>query len=131
MSTGRNSCPPDWVMQLANAIGSGGSGAGGLPLQPLCDAAGVTVGYAAAVYNAATGQSTILRFDANLQPLATLPTGLGSCAGGGGTTTITNALAFGGGVLTSIVNGQSAAVPLRGQILQSLGGVSLGYLLPM
>jgi hypothetical protein len=102
-----------------------------LPLQPLCDAAGVTVGYAAAVYNAATGQSTILRFDANLQPLATLPTGLGSCAGGGGTTTITNALAFGGGVLTSIVNGQSAAVPLRGQILQSLGGVSLGYLLPM
>jgi hypothetical protein len=48
-----------------------------------------------------------------------------------GTTPATNALIFVNGVLTSIVNGQSAAVPLRGQILQSLGGVRLGYLLPL
>lgn len=59
----------------------------GLPLQPLCDAAGVTVGYAAAVYNGATNQVTVLRFDANLQPLPegtrTLATNLHPCPTGG------------------------------------------------
>ncbi len=48
-----------------------------------------------------------------------------------GTTPATNALTFVNGVLTSVVNGQSAAVPLRGNQLQSLGGVPLGYLLPL
>lgn len=48
-----------------------------------------------------------------------------------GTTPATNALTFVNGMLTSLVNGQSAAVPLRGQILQSVGGVQLGYLLPL
>ena len=51
--------------------------------------------------------------------------------GSTGTTPATNVLTFANGTLTSIVNGQSAAVALRGQILQSLGGVQLGYLLPL
>ena len=49
----------------------------------------------------------------------------------GGTTPATNALTLVNGVLTSVVNGQGAAVPLRGPMLQSLGGVQLGYLLPL
>ena len=54
------------------------------------------------------------------------------CNSNGGTTPpATNVLTFANGTLTSIVNGQSAAVALRGQILQSLGGVPLGYLLPL
>lgn len=48
-----------------------------------------------------------------------------------GNSPVANALTFVGGVLTSMVNGQSAAVPLRGQLLQSLGDVQLGYLLPL
>ena len=68
-------------MNLIQAIGGGG--VAGLPLQPLCDAAGITVGYAAAVYNAGTNQVTVLRFDANLQPVATLATHLHPCPAGG------------------------------------------------
>lgn len=88
MSTGRNSCPPEWATQLTNLIGAiSGAPSGhpvtGLPLQPLCDAAGVTVGYAAAVYNGGTNQVTVLRFDANLQPVATLATNLHPCPTGG------------------------------------------------
>lgn len=49
----------------------------------------------------------------------------------GDTTPAINVLTFNNGVLTSVVSGQSAAVPLRGQMLQSLGGVQLGYLLPL
>jgi hypothetical protein len=84
MSTGRSSCPPEWATQLMNLIQAiGGGGVAGLPLQPLCDVAGVTVGYAAAVYNAGTNQVTVLRFDANLQPVATLATNLRPCPTGG------------------------------------------------
>ena len=84
MSTGRNSCPPEWATQLTNLIGAiGGGGVAGLPLQPLCDDAGVTVGYAAAVYNGGTNQVTVLRFDANLQPVTTLATNLHPCPTGG------------------------------------------------
>jgi hypothetical protein len=53
------------------------------------------------------------------------------CGNGGGGTPATNVLTFANGTLTSVVNGQSAAVVLRGQLLQSLGGVQLGYLLPL
>jgi hypothetical protein len=84
MSTGRSSCPPEWATQLMNLIQAiGGGGVAGLPLQPLCDAAGVTVGYAAAVYNAGTNQVTVLRFNAELQPVATLATNLHPCPTGG------------------------------------------------
>lgn len=83
MSTGRNTCPPDWAIQLTNliqAIGSGG--VAGLPLLPLCDATGATVGFAAAVYNGGTNQVTVLRFTAELQPVATLATNLHPCPTG-------------------------------------------------
>jgi hypothetical protein len=84
MSTGRSSCPPEWATQLTNLIQAiGGGGVAGLSLQPLCDAAGVTVGYAAAVYNASTNQVTVLRFNAELQPVATLATNLRPCPTGG------------------------------------------------
>lgn len=85
MSTGRNTCPPEWAIQLTNLIQAlAGSNCAGLPLLPLCDPNGVTVGYAAAVYNGATNQVTVLKFDANLQPVATLaanpyPCPTGSC----------------------------------------------------
>ena len=48
-----------------------------------------------------------------------------------GTTPATNALTFATGVLTSVVNGQSAAVPLRGQLQADAFGVPLGYLLAL
>jgi len=78
-------------VQLTKLIQSLGAGAfgelsravTGLPLQPLCDSAGLTVGYAAAVYNGASQQVTVLRFDAELQPVATLVTGLHPCPTGG------------------------------------------------
>jgi len=53
------------------------------------------------------------------------------CGNGGGGSPVANALTFVNGVLTSVVNGQSAAIPLRDNQLQSLGGVPLGYLLPL
>jgi hypothetical protein len=83
MSTGRKSCPPDWAVALTDLIGTLQGGCTALPLQPLCDAAGVTVGYAAAVYNCATNQVTVLRFNAELQPVTTLVTGLAPCGLGG------------------------------------------------
>ena len=45
--------------------------------------------------------------------------------------TVTNVLSLINGSLTSTVNGVAASVALRGDILQSLGGVQLGYLLPL
>ncbi len=83
MSTGRNTCPPDWAIQLTNLIQAvAGGGCAGLPLLPLCDANGVTVGYGAAVYNGANHQVTVLKFDATLQPVATLATNLHPCPTG-------------------------------------------------
>ena len=53
------------------------------------------------------------------------------CANPGSGTPTPVALTFTNGILTSTVDGQSVAAPLRGQLLQSLGGVQLGYLLPL
>ena len=90
MGTGRNVCPPEWAVQLTELIQTLGAGLAstqggctGLNLQPLCDAAGVTVGYGAAVYNCATNVVTVLKFDAELQPVATLATNLHPCPTGG------------------------------------------------
>jgi hypothetical protein len=83
MSTGRNICPPEWAIQLTNLIQAiAGGGCAGLPLLPLCDANGVSVGYAAAVYNGASNQVTVLKFDANLQPVSSLATNLHPCPTG-------------------------------------------------
>lgn len=132
MGTGRNVCPPEWAVQLTNLIQNlgpiGHPGYTGLQLQPLCDGAGVTVGYGAAVYSGATQQATMLYFDLERQPVATLGPNLQPCVAD---TTISHALAFSAGTFTSIVNGAAAGVALRGNMLQSLGGVSLGYLLPV
>lgn len=43
----------------------------------------------------------------------------------------THTLTFSNGELTSVVNGVQQVLNLRGSMLQSLGGVNLGYLLPL
>lgn len=130
MSTGRNSCPPEWAVQLTNLINAlpGANACAPLSLLPLWDPAGGVGGFAATLYNCTTGQVTTLRFDPNLQPVAALPANLQP--GTSGKSAVTNSLSLANGILTSTVNGGGAAVALRGEPLQSLGGVSLGYLLP-
>lgn len=84
MSTGRATCPPDWAVQLTNLINAiaNTNACTGLPLLPLCDATGATVGFAAAIYNCMANQVTVLKFDANLQPVTTLATDLHPCPTG-------------------------------------------------
>lgn len=131
MSTGRNSCPPEWAVHLTNLINAlpGANACAPLTLLPLCDPAGEVGGFVATLYNCTTGQITTLRFDMNLQVVAALPPNLQPCTSGN-SATISNSLAFADGLLTSIVNGVAATISLRGELLQSLGGIPLGYLLP-
>lgn len=63
MSTGRNSCPPEWATQLTNLISALQAAPVQLQPVPFCDAAGVVQGYVALIYAPATGAITTLHFD--------------------------------------------------------------------
>jgi hypothetical protein len=82
--TGRNGCPPEWAQQLENLIGAlATQGCAGVPLQVLCDAAGQAQGFAGVVYNCVSNQVLVLKFDSQMQQIATFATQLAACPPGG------------------------------------------------
>ena len=80
--TGRNSCPPEWVAQLQQLIEVLGMTGTGVPLQRWCDAAGQVQGFAGVVYNGGRHQVIVLKFDAQMQPVATFVLPLQPCSVG-------------------------------------------------